>query len=177
MGGGDHDPGVGLETAYREGEHRGGTVPVEEEGPPARAGDHCGGVTGELGRVVPRVVADDHRETIPQGLAEVGAQPGGRPDDGDPVHAVRPGSEAPAQSGGAKAQGAAEGLLQGGRGLGLPSLVAGQENGELGTGDLVGILGHPCARGTGELGGLSRQDEGWGHTGTVPGPKPGIQVS
>ena len=147
--GGHHDPGVGPQAAQREGQHRGGAALVEQEGVPAGPGHHAGGVTGEDGRSVPRVVADDDGEALAQPLTQPGAQARGGPDDDGAVHPVRPGAQAAPQPRRAEPEGPGEGVGQLGRGRRVAGPVGGQEAAQLLARAGVGIPGDPGGHGLG----------------------------
>ena len=106
MAGGDHDPGVGVEVAHGEGQHRRGHGPVEpadvDPGRAATAAVSAGEVVG----AVAGVVADDTQRRASWPISAAGRQvvdqAGGGLADDQAVHAHRAGAQLGPQAGGAE---------------------------------------------------------------------------
>ncbi len=134
-------PAAASSCSHGEGEHWRRDDEPEPAGTDAESGEHGGGVLGEGGRTVAGVVPDDRRAgtgwraTVEQPPAE----PRRRPPDERPVHPVGPGTDRPAEPGGAELEPGPEPLRQ-------PGFVAGLQQGvDLGAGLGVGVLVPPGA--------------------------------
>jgi hypothetical protein len=113
------------------------------------AGEHRGGVVGEVRRPVPGVSADDDaRLRGPLDGEEPGGEARGDPPDDRAVHPRRTGAERPADAGGAEGQRRTDPLRE-------PLVIAGVEEPlELGSRGGVRVVGDPVAGGGVQRGGV-----------------------
>src|SRR5699024_1249591 len=105
---------------------RGGQLFGQLEGRAPGCGDHSGGITRELRRLIAGVAADDDAEALTHSVFEEPGQPGGGTDDHGPIHPIRSRGDLTAQTGRAEDQGACEPIFEVGDGR----LVAGLGLGE-----------------------------------------------